>query len=154
MSFDLILEIAMRWLHIFGAITAVGASIFALVVIVPTMAKLPEDARNAFHAAARPKFAMLIHMAIMALLVSGIYNYIVVMRAKHQGQSIYDMLMGIKILLALVIFFVASALTGQSPTFQKIRDNRRMWLTLNVFLAAVLIAIAGYLRTIPFSTAP
>ncbi|MCB9853159.1 MAG: hypothetical protein H6819_08685 [Phycisphaerales bacterium] len=152
MSFDLILEIAMRWLHILGAITAIGAAIFALVVISPAMAKLPEETRKAFHAAARPKFAMLVGMAIMALLVSGFYNYLVVMRPLHQGQSRYDMLMGIKILLALVVFFIASALTGQSPAFQKIRDNRKFWLTINVLLGAAIVLVAGYLRTMPIST--
>ena len=152
MSFDLILELAMRWLHIFGAITAVGASIFALVVIVPAMAKLPDETRKAFHEAARPKFAMIVGMAIMALLVSGFYNYLVVMRPQHVGQPKYDMLMGIKILLALVVFFIASALTGRSPAFQKLRDKRKLWLTINVILAAAIVLIAGYLRTMPIST--
>lgn len=145
--------LGVRWVHIFGAIAAAGAAVFALVVVVPAMAKMPEDARKAFHEAARPRFAMLMGIAILALVASGFYNYIFVMRPRHVGNSTYDMLMGIKILLAFVVFFVASALTGRSPAFQKIRDKRKLWLTINVLLASAIVLIAGILKAMPTSVA-
>lgn len=150
--FDEVLNVAMRWLHVMGAITLLGAAIVGLVVNTAVFAKLPEEGRREYRAIAMPKFAMLVGIGTLALLVSGIYNYVVVMRALHVGQSQYDMMMGIKILIAIVVFFLAAALTGKSAAFQKIRDNRKLWLTITVLLGAAIVAIASYLRMMPVST--
>lgn len=147
--FDEILTVAMRWLHIVGAITLLGSLLAALVVNRAGLAKLSEESREAFLSAARPKLAMLVGIGILLLLVPGLYNYLVVMRALHQGQPTYDMMMGIKILLALIVFFLASALTGKSAVFQKIRDNAKMWLTITLLIGAAIVGIASYLRMMP-----
>jgi hypothetical protein len=55
-------------------------------------------------------------------------------------------LFGIKFLLALAIFFLASVLTGHSARTQKFRDNRRLWLTVNLVLAVLVVCISGILR--------
>ena len=49
-------------------------------------------------------------------------------------------------LIALVIFFLASALVGRSKTFEPMRAQRGKWLTIIVLLAAIVVAISGFVK--------
>lgn len=136
----------MRWLHVMGAIVAGGAAIFALAALLPALKLVPDEMRATFHEAIRPKFAKLISAGIGALIVSGVYNYIFVKMPLHKGQGLYHGLMGFKILLALGVFFIASALAGKSRAFEGLRQKRAIWLTANVTMIAVIVAIGGVLK--------
>jgi hypothetical protein len=85
---------------------------------------------------------------ISLLLVTGFYNYLAV---KHEPR--YHMLMGIKILLAFGVFFLASALTGRSAGLAGIRRDAPKWLGILIGLAALIVAIGGYLK-VAYSSAP
>jgi hypothetical protein len=63
-------------------------------------------------------------------------------------------LFGIKFLLALVIFFVASLLVGRSPAADRFRQKRKTWLTLNMTLAITVVLISGVMRTLPQKPRP
>ncbi|MEX0585738.1 MAG: hypothetical protein WD176_03790, partial [Pirellulales bacterium] len=67
-------------------------------------------------------------------------------KVKFGEFKYYHAVFGTKVLLALAIFFIASALMGKSPALQKIRDNRRFWLTTNVVLAIIVVCLSGILR--------
>jgi uncharacterized membrane protein len=97
----------------------------------------------------RKGFARLVMIAIALLLVSGFYNYLTVELPQHKGQAIYNVTMGIKILLAFAVFFFASALTGKSTAFEGLRKKRKRWLTLNILLALAVIALGAFLRAVP-----
>lgn len=143
------LEIIMRWLHLMGAIAAAGGAIFALVALVPALRSLPDDIRADVHEKVRKRFAMLLGISILALLVSGFYNYIVVKAPLHKDQGLYHGLMGGKMLLAFAVFFIGSALTGRAKAFEKLRQNRSMWLLVNVLLVAVIVALGAVLGRLP-----
>ena len=143
--------VVFRWLHIAGAIAAAGGSLFALVVLRPAVLKLSPEARTALHDTLRPRFAMLIMVGIVALLLSGFYNYVVVLMPLHRDQPAYHGLMGAKILLAFVVFFLASALTGRSPAFARLRARRGLWMAVNVTLAMIIVLIGAILRAMPQS---
>jgi uncharacterized membrane protein len=70
----------------------------------------------------------------------------VVMRPAHKGDGIYHMLMGIKILLALAAFFLASVLSGRSPKFENMRRRSGMWNLVLAAILTVIFCIAGYLK--------
>jgi len=44
------------------------------------------------------------------------------------------------------MFFFASALAGKAAGLQKIRDNARFWLNVNLVLALVLVLVSGLMR--------
>jgi len=145
------IAIVSRWAHILAAITAVGGTIFMRAALVPSVRVLADDDRKKLHEQVRSRWAKFVMAAILFLLVSGFYNY-----AQKNAQGllpIYQMLWGIKVLIAIVIFFLASALTGRSPAFAKIRANARFWLTLNMTLAIIVVCISGVLRAIPLKAA-
>jgi hypothetical protein len=137
-----------RWLHLFGAITAVGGAIFVLLVVLPASRVLSPEAREAFHAAARARWSKIVMLAIALLLLSGLFNFFAIVKAfGPELPRWYHPLFGIKFLLALAVFAIASLLAGRTTLAQRLRTNMKFWLTLNVLLAALIVAISGVMRT-------
>jgi hypothetical protein len=58
----------------------------------------------------------------------------------------YNMVIGIKFLLALPIFVFASFLAGRSATAKKFQANAVMWMNVNLALALVMVLIGGALK--------
>ncbi len=137
-----------RWLHIMAAATAVGGTIFALLVVLPAAGVLTPEAREAFHSAARRRWSKIVMAAIAVLLISGLYNFLTI---KHNYKLVlprwYDPVFGIKFLLAFALFTLASLLVGRTALAQRLRMNASRWLWTNLLLAAAIIAISGVLRT-------
>lgn len=143
------LDIVMRWVHLMSAVTAAGGTFFALFVLIPAMRMLSDDERARLHEVLRPRFARLVMISIAALLLSGLYNYIVVKMPQHGGQGLYHGLMGAKILLAMAVFFVASALLGRAKAFEAMRQRRAKWLAVNAVMVTLVIAIGAVLGKMP-----
>ncbi|HEX4145920.1 MAG TPA: hypothetical protein VHY91_20625 [Pirellulales bacterium] len=148
MSVAEVVSLFSRWLHIMAAATAVGGTIFALWVVFPAAGLLAPEAREAFHTAARRRWSKIVMTAIAVLLLSGFYNYFTVKsNYKLVMPRWYEPLFGIKFLLALAVFTIASLLVGRTALAQRLRANTRLWLATNLLLAALIIAISGVLRT-------
>ncbi len=141
-----IVNLVSRWLHILAAITAVGGTIFARFVVVPSLDPLAPDQRAALHAAMRARWSTIVAAAIGFLLLSGLYTigYITV---EYRLPRWYHPVFGVKFLLALVIFAVASLLTGRTPAADNVRRHLRFWLNLNIVLAVLVVCLSGILRT-------
>jgi uncharacterized membrane protein len=137
-----VLDLVMRWLHVLPAVTMVGATIFMRVAMVPTLAELPDAQRKAMHAAMRQRWAKVVMISIALLLISGFVNYIRnAQRFSYPGY--YHPSMGIKMLLALPIFFIASRLSGRSAGAEKFRENAPFWLNVNIALALIVVCLGG-----------
>ena len=149
-----LLPLIMRWIHILSAIVALGGSIFARFVLMPSAQQVLDDKAHAeLRAAVTKRWMKFVHTCILLFLVSGFYNFIAIQAPDHKGQSIYHMLFGIKFLLALAVFALAVALTSLKPWSEKLRANARFWLGLLIALAIVVVGISGYMRAIPKSSA-
>ncbi|HET6881947.1 MAG TPA: hypothetical protein VFI31_17405 [Pirellulales bacterium] len=150
MHFDW-LAILFRWMHILAAITAVGGTIFMRMALVPSVPVLSEEQRKLLHEQIRSRWVKFVMGAILFLLLSGFYNFFRRINAGLDAdyKRLYNMFFGIKFLLALVIFFVASALTGRAAALERFRKNARFWLSVNVFLAVAVVCISGVLRFVP-----
>lgn len=144
-----VFNIVMRFFHIFAVVIAVGGSIFTAFVVLPATHVLTPETRDNFYEIARKRSAKLVALSIGLLLITGFYNYLVVQMPMHQGQVVYHALMGVKILLAFLVFFIASAVTGKSPAFEKIRATRKRWIRMQILASVAIIAIGAVLRAIP-----
>jgi len=145
-----------RWFHILAAITAVGGTVFARFVVFPALDPLPPEQRGALHAAMRRRWSKIVAGAIAFLIVSGLFNFMTLI-SQYQLPRWYHPVFGVKFLLAMVIFGVASLLVGSSPASDTVRRNARMWLNLNIVLAILVVCLSGVLRTatrIPKEKAP
>ncbi len=141
-----VLNLVSRWLHILAAITAVGGTIFARFVVVPTLDALPADQQRALHAAMRVRWSKIVAGAIGLLLLSGLYN-IFVISVSYTLPRWYNPVFGVKFLLAFAIFTIASLLSGRTAAADRLRQNSRLWLDLNILLAVVVVCLSGILRT-------
>jgi uncharacterized membrane protein len=149
MSEDLILTavaVLSRWIHVGTAIVVLGGSVFLRFVLQPAAEKLPDEAHQALRANVLRTWKFFVHIGIVLFLVSGFYNYLVVAMPLHRRDYLYHALLGIKILLAVVVFLLAEALVGRSPAFEKIRQQRKLWLGIVILLAAIIVAISGYVK--------
>jgi uncharacterized membrane protein len=145
MDAEIILGLVARWLHILAAITAVGGTIFARCVVVPTLDELPADSRAALHAALRRRWSGIVAVAIGFLILSGLYN-IGIASVHFQLPRWYMPLFVVKFLLAFGIFAIASLLAGTTPAAEQMRRRLRLWLNLNIALAVAVVGISGVLR--------
>ncbi|HEX5443542.1 MAG TPA: hypothetical protein VFW87_06925 [Pirellulales bacterium] len=144
------LGIVFRWLHLLSAITAVGGTIFLRMALVPSVAVLSQEQHQALHEQVRSRWVKFVMAAIAFLIVSGVYNFIAKVRTIDDSyKALYHGLFTAKLLLALAIFFLSSALTGRSPAFAAIRQNAKRWLSVNMALAIIVVCISGVLRFIP-----
>lgn len=147
--------LASRWLHVIVAVVLVGGTVFMRYVVLPAAADLPEEEHNKFRDRLTGRWKRFVHGGIGLLLLSGFYNYIAIAIPAHKGDGLYHAIMGTKIILAFIVFFIASALVGKSAAFEKLRENRKKWLSIAVLLGVLIIAMAGFLkvREIPVKTA-
>jgi uncharacterized membrane protein len=152
-----ILLIALRWLHIVAAMTLVGGTIFLRFALVPSVGVLPESERESLHAKVRRRWAILIMASITFLLISGFINFFVFIRGtkaevpawdewRKSYYGLYNALWGMKVIIGLVIFFIASGLAGRGKATQTMRDNPKLWLTVNLVLALIVVAMSNVLR--------
>ncbi len=141
-----ILNLVSRWLHILAAITAVGGTVFARFVVVPSLEPLSPDERSALHAAMRARWSKIVAAAIGFLLISGLYTvgYISI---KYQLPRWYHPVFGVKFLLALGIFMIASLLSGKTPAADNLRRHLKLWLNVNIVLAVLVVCLSGVLRS-------
>jgi hypothetical protein len=115
-------------------------------VLMPAAAALPEAEHQVLQQRIMQRWKKFVMAGIGLLLLSGGYNYLAVAIPSHKGEGGYHALLGTKILLALAVFFIASALVGRAKVFEAIRENRRKWLAVIVALSAVIVGISGYVK--------
>lgn len=139
------LQILSRWIHIGTVIILVGGTFFIRFVLSPAAAQLQESESAKLKELILNQWKKFVHAGIGLLLISGFYNFFMAI-PKHKGQGLYHALLGIKILLAFVVFFFASALVGRSKAFDAMRQNARLWQLVIIALAAVIVGISGYVR--------
>lgn len=139
------IDVVSRFIHIATAIVMVGGTVFMRFVLMPAAADLPQAEHDQLRQRLLARWKRVVHGGIALLAMSGIYNYMQAI-PKHKGDGLYHGLIGTKILLALVVFFIASALVGRSAAFDKIRQQRAKWMAVIVVLAAVIVGLSGFAK--------
>ncbi|MDZ4859681.1 MAG: hypothetical protein SGI88_11930 [Candidatus Hydrogenedentes bacterium] len=150
MTSDQILPLIMRWAHIFAAIIALGGVIFLRFVLLPSAKEtLDEETHAKLRTAITKRWMMFVHTCILLFLISGFYNYLAITRFIHDDQPLYHALFGVKFLLAIVVFALAIALTSLKPWSAKLRANARLWLSVLIALAVIIVLMSGVMRALP-----
>lgn len=139
------LEVLSRFLHVAVAIVMVGGTVFMRFILMPAVKELPEAEHDQLRQRLLARWKRVVHGGIALLLLSGLFNYMQQI-PKHKGDGLYHALLGTKMLLALAVFFIASALVGRSATFDKMRQNRAKWMGLIVLLSALIVGISGFVK--------
>lgn len=145
MDSQLLIEVISRIVHVSTAIVLVGGSVFMAFVLLPTASLISTEEHDKLRGLINGRWKRFVHAGILLFLVTGFYNYFQQM-PKHKGDGLYHALVGTKILLALGLFFIASALVGRSAAFESMRASRAKWLKIMVLLAAVIVAMSGFVK--------
>lgn len=141
------LAIVLRWLHILSAAATVGGTLLVRIALLPAAAELSEDARRKVLEGVRARWAMVVHLAILLLLVTGFANFFLYgMKLFPRGTSesiLYNALFGIKVLLAFAVFGLAEVLLGRSGAAEKLRAKAKLWTSVNLGLLVAIVCISG-----------
>lgn len=151
MDSQLVIDVISRIVHVSTAIVLVGGSTFMAYVLLPTAEQLDIAQHEKLRGLINGRWKRFVHIGIVLFLISGFYNFTRQLPL-HKGDGVYHALMGTKILLALGLFFVASALVGRSQAFEGMRTDRARWLRLIVLIAAVIVALSGFAKVRGVST--
>jgi uncharacterized membrane protein len=143
MSTQEIIGLVSRWFHILPAIALVGGTLFMRFSFVPAASE--SNASAELRESVRRRWAKLVMISILFLLVSGLYNTAMKAMGFHLSVS-YNLLLGVKILLGLAIFYLASVLSGRSKTAQKFREREQHWLNILCVLMLAVVLIAGFMK--------
>lgn len=143
-----IVSLLMRWMHILSAIALMGGTIFMRFALHPALGAIGSDQKQALQAAVRGRWAKWVMATSGFLLLSGIVNIVLYSQAKEVDAKLYHPIVGVKLLLALVIMFIASVLMGRSANAEKFREKTVFWLNVNLALAVAVVLIGGFLRTL------
>ncbi|MFP4502291.1 MAG: hypothetical protein ACLFTT_14915 [Candidatus Hydrogenedentota bacterium] len=136
-----------RWAHILAAIFMLGGAAFIRFIMTPSVNEVisGED-----HARLRPvlmrRWRWVVHSSIALFLLSGFYNYLAVTAPNHPGDGLYHALFGIKFILAVVVFGLASMLVSTREKENLFRRNPRVWMAVTVALAVIAVLIAGVMK--------
>jgi hypothetical protein len=139
------LDVVSRIFHVLTAITLVGGSLYAAMVVGPVLRANATEVADQWQAALTAGWKKWVHGGIALFLLTGFYNYIRAMPL-HKGDGLYHALIGTKILLALAVMVIASGLVGRSRAFQFMRDGRRTWQGILLVLAVVIVSMSGFLK--------
>jgi len=135
-----LVAVVSRWVHVGTAVVLIGGLTALRFVVAPVLA-----GNTTALEAIRQRWKKFVHAGIALFLLSGFVNYVLAMPT-HKGDGLYHGLIGTKIILALIAFFFASALVGRSAGTQKFRDQSAKWKTVVLLLAAVIIAMSGFVK--------
>jgi uncharacterized membrane protein len=141
-----ILNIASRWVHVATAIVVLGGTVFVRFVLFPAAESLPPAEHDRLRERVMGRWRKFVMVGIALFLLSGFYNYLAVSVPKHRGDKAYHALMGIKIVIAFGVFFLASVLVGRSSRFEPLRRQRKKWLLVLIILAFTIVLISSSLK--------
>ena len=148
MELDFVLLVS-RWVHLAAAITAIGGAMFLRFALLPGAKQvLDEDQHRRLREAVRVRWVRWVSACIALLFLTGALNFYLLALAPRIEPIPYHAVFGIKLLAALFVFFLASALSGSSPGFASFRERSRKWLGVLITLAAVIVLLSGVLNQV------
>jgi uncharacterized membrane protein len=133
-----------QWIHVSSAVLGVGGMAFLYIVLLPSMGSLNPDQRESLLKAVLGKFRWVSWSVIFLLFVSGLYNVRQYYWEVPWGRA--WLMLTIKIVLALVVFAIALAISLPLKFLNWFRARRQMWLAIALSVAMIVILISAYLR--------
>ncbi|HUS06791.1 MAG TPA: hypothetical protein VMZ52_10865 [Bryobacteraceae bacterium] len=135
-----VVNVSMRWVHVFSAITLLGGMVYARFAAAPAARSLSVDQRSELADRAAVAFRPWVIVSILALLLSGSYTLVM----KSNIAPHYPLWFGLKLLLALHVIAVSYLLTRTSIVETK--RNRMMLGT--VVSGGLVVLLSAHLRYI------
>lgn len=131
-------DLAVKWVHVLSILTVVGFILYQYLVLQPVLRRLQGVSEDFVNAVQR-RSGIIMGIAWVLIWVTGIYNLVVVIPTVKPN---YHLVLGAKILLVLVLFFLSTALSHPSLAFEGIRRNRARWVALVAWLGIAILLLS------------
>ena len=138
-----------QWLHVGSVVLLIGGFFFLRVILLPSTSVLPDSQKPKLVEAAFRRFRVVVWIALVTTLMSGIYNFIAFLRSAStatQDPSVYILVLGIKLFIVFLIFTFGVLLTFPYPVFAPIQKRPSPWLNLTLFWGLIVIFLSTLLR--------
>lgn len=140
-----------------SVVLLIGGFFFLRVILLPAIKVCPENLQPKLIAAAFRRFRVVVWIALLTILFSGVYNFIDFLRAAGslsqdsptepvENLSIYILILGVKIFIVFIIFTFGVLLTFPYPVFAPIQKRPAPWLNLTLILGLIVIFLSSLLR--------
>ena len=147
-SVDVVVLVS-RSIHVFAAMVAIGGAAFMRFGLHGAIgATLDEKDADRLRSAVRARWGRVVHVCIALLLITGGLNFYLLVLAPKVAPMPYHVLFGLKFLSAMIVFFLAIALSGRSPGMEAMRRNSARWLSVMVLLGALIDVLSGALSQV------
>lgn len=136
-----------RVVHTTCAATLLGGLVYMRFVLAPAA---PAGDREAalFHGR-RKAWATCVAVCTLLLLLSGFYNYLVVVIPGYKNlPRLYHPLFGVKFLLSVAILAIMALVAGKTALAEKVREKLTGWLHLALVLCLAVFVIGAVLRSL------
>lgn len=143
-----------HWLHLAGAVSAVGGAIMLRVVVHPATLRLDDARRAEFLDTMLPKLRKFTIHSVLTLFATGVINLFRVIGSRPDFHGLYGGVFMLKFLLAMIVFAIAIALVVPGEAFEKFQARRPFWLLVNIPLGLVVLLLSAWLRMMPEREAP
>ena len=141
-----LLLLASRLLHVLSAIILLGGIFYLGTIVGPALGSA--GTADSWYSGRRAAWAKWVGITTLLLIATGLFNFITNVKTYEIAIS-YHMLVGLKILVALVVFFFAAVLAGRSGLAERLRANMKFWLTICLIAGIITVAIGSVMRTYP-----
>jgi uncharacterized membrane protein len=142
------LMLTSRVLHVLGAVILLGGVFYLRAVVMPSPSATSAVNVDQKFGGLRSKWAMWVGVATLLLLATGFWNYFQYIRT-YELVPKYHMILGIKMLGAFALFFLAALVAGRTAAAETIRQKMRFWLGICVAIGVLTVALGSVLRTFP-----
>ncbi len=150
------MTLVLRWAHILAAVVAMGGLVYARFAVVPALDEFDEATRDKLHGSLRRRWLPWVIGSITVLLASGLANFLIFNARVKSAPDIwgptwmrdhaYHLLFGVKFLLAMAAFYLASGLVGRGAGTQWLRNDRAKWLSVTLGLTLAVVLLSGWMR--------
>lgn len=138
-----------RFLHLSSAMFLVGAAAFMLIGLLPAMKEgLNESAAGRLRESISKNWGKVVHASIGLLLITGGYNFWVLVLEPKVKPMPYHAIFLFKFLFALIVFVIGTAIVGKSPAFEKMRQDAGKWLKVLLTFALLIVLLSGLLNQV------
>ena len=131
-----VLSVIMRWLHISSVVVLIGGVLYARFILAPVLQSLAAEQRETLGDSLAARYRSLMFLVILLLTATGLYNMIL----NINRGTLYQSLLGIKLLLVLHVFAVGILIVRPK------NPKRTRQMTGLVISGLVIIAISAVLR--------
>ncbi len=143
-----IFNIAVAWAHLISATAWVGGSIFWLIVLTPSIQKLPSNHKKEILRSISHEFKSVVDTSMFILLFTGAILTFNKITPGHIG-SLYVLILGIKILLVSYLFYLLRSRRNNFKMSQSIgtknTSRRKLIILTKKSNMIVLIGLIVYL---------